>query len=67
MSPDKTKYFPCNCSISASAEKHIEMNDCVGININQNFNFIVVEASGYENVSFLEKDYRNLIDKVRRL
>ena len=67
MSPDKGRYFPCNRNISASARKRIEMNDCAGINIARNFNFIVVEAGGYENVSFLEKDRRNLVDKGRRL
>lgn len=36
-------------------KKHIEMNGCAGINIAQNFNFIVVEVGGHENVSFLEK------------
>lgn len=31
------------------------MNGCAGINITQNFNSIIVEAGGHENVSFLEK------------
>ena len=43
------------------------MNDSAGINIAQNFNSIVVEAGGHENVSFLEKDCRNFINKARRL
>ncbi|XP_024046630.1 protein FAR1-RELATED SEQUENCE 4-like [Citrus clementina] len=67
LSPDKARYFPCNRNISASSRKHIEMNDCAGINIARNFNSIVVEAGGYENVSFIEKDCRNLVDKGRRL
>ena len=33
----------------------------------QSFKFIVVEAGGFENVSFLERDAWNHIDKVRRL
>ena len=48
-------------------QESIQINDCTGINIAINFNSIVVETGGYENVSFLEKDYRNLIDKARRL
>ncbi|KAH9681032.1 protein FAR1-RELATED SEQUENCE [Citrus sinensis] len=67
LSPDKARYFPCNRRISASAKKRIEMNDCAGIRIAQNFNSIVVGAGGYENVSFLEKDCRNFVDKTRRL
>ena len=41
------------------------MNDSAGINIAQNFNSIVVEAGGHENMSFLEKDRRNFVDKAR--
>ncbi|KAH9789176.1 Feruloyl CoA ortho-hydroxylase 1 [Citrus sinensis] len=67
LSLDKARYFPCNRNISASARKRIEMNDCAGINIVRNFNSIVVEAVRYENVSFLEKYCRNLVDKGRRL
>ncbi|XP_052289871.1 protein FAR-RED IMPAIRED RESPONSE 1-like [Citrus sinensis] len=67
LSPDKARYFPCNRRISASAKKRIEMNDCSGIRIAQNFNSIVVGASGYENMSFLEKDCRNFVNKTRRL
>ena len=55
MSPDKARYFPCNRRISASVKKHIEMNDSVGINVAKNFNSIVVEVGGHENVSFLEE------------
>ena len=43
------------------------MNDCAGINIVRHFNSITVKAGGYENISFLEKDCRILVDKVRRL
>ena len=43
------------------------MNDCAGVNIAQNFNSIVVKAGGYKNISFLEKDCRNSVDKARRL
>ena len=33
----------------------------------QSFKSIVVKAGGFENVSFLERDARNRVDKVRRL
>ena len=33
----------------------------------QSFKFIVVEAGGYENVAFLEKNARNYVDKEMRL
>ena len=33
----------------------------------QSFKSIVIEAGGFENVSLLERDARNHVDKVRRL
>ena len=33
----------------------------------RSFKSIVVETGGYENVTFLEKDARNHVDKARRL
>ncbi|KAH9703433.1 protein FAR1-RELATED SEQUENCE [Citrus sinensis] len=67
LNPNKARYFSCNRRISTSAKKRIEMNDCAGIRIAQNFNSIIVGAGGYENVPFLEKDCRNFVDKTRRL
>ena len=64
---DKARYFPCNRNISASARKHIEMNDCMRINIAYKFNCIVVEIGGHGIVSFLEKYCGNHVDKERRL
>ena len=43
------------------------MNDIVGIPLHKSFNSTVVEVSGYENLTFVEKDCRNYIDQVRRL
>ncbi|XP_074361626.1 protein FAR1-RELATED SEQUENCE 8-like [Apium graveolens] len=43
------------------------MNDIVGIRPNKSYRSIVVEAGGPENVPFLEKDFRNFLDKIRRL
>ena len=45
----------------------MEVNDQAGINVSRNFRSMVVEASGYFNLTFREKDVRNYIDKVRRL
>jgi len=35
--------------------------------MHKSYNSTVVEAGGYENLSFVQKDCRNYIDKVRRL
>ena len=61
LSPNKARYFLCNHRISASAKKLIEMNDYAGIRIVQNFNFIVVEVGGHENVSFLKKRFQKIL------
>ena len=45
----------------------LEINDQAGINVSRNFRSMVVEANGYDNLTFGEKDRRNYIDKVRRL
>ena len=60
---DKVRCFPYNCSISASIKKHIEMNDCAGINIASNFNSIIVESGVNKNVSFLKKIVEILLTK----
>ncbi|XP_028121470.1 protein FAR1-RELATED SEQUENCE 6-like [Camellia sinensis] len=38
-----------------------------GIRMNKNFTSLVLEAGGHEKLSYLEKDCRNHMDKVRRL
>ena len=46
-------------------KKKLELNDKASIRMNNSFNSFVVVAEGYENLSFLEKDCRNHIEKVR--
>lgn len=41
------------------------MND-VGIGVCKNFKSLVVEAHGYKNLIFGEKNYHNYIDKVKQ-
>lgn len=43
------------------------MNDQDGITVNKIFFSLVVEAGGYDNLSFGKKDCRNYLDKARRL
>ncbi|KAH9726548.1 protein FAR1-RELATED SEQUENCE [Citrus sinensis] len=67
VSPSKSRYYRCNRSISPFVKKLLEINEEAGIKMAQSFKSIVVEAGGFENVSFLERDARNHVDKVRRL
>ncbi|KAH9727256.1 protein FAR1-RELATED SEQUENCE [Citrus sinensis] len=67
VSPSKSRYYRCNRFISPFVKKQLEINEEAGIKMAQSFKSIVVEAGDFENVSFLERDARNHVDKVRRL
>ena len=63
----KVWYFKGNRIVKSFTKRKLEVGDRVGIRLNKNFNSFVVEAGGHDNLSFLEKDCRNYIDKIRRL
>ena len=65
--PDKACYFRSSKFLDPRLKRRLELNDQVGINVSRNFRSMVVEANGYENMTFGEKGCRNYIDKVRRL
>jgi len=65
--PDKAHYFRSSKFLDPRLKRRLELNDQAGINVSRNFQSMVVEANGYENMTFGEKDCRNYIDKVRRL
>jgi hypothetical protein len=67
LSPTKARYFRCNKNLGPYMKRRLELNDQAGINVSRNFRSLVVEADGYENLTFGERDCRNYIDKVRRL
>ncbi|XP_022868361.1 protein FAR1-RELATED SEQUENCE 5-like isoform X1 [Olea europaea var. sylvestris] len=45
----------------------LEVNDMASISLHKIYNSAVVEAGGYENTTFVEKDCRNDVEQVRRL
>jgi hypothetical protein len=67
LSPTKSRYFRCNKNLDPDIKRRLEFYDNAGINVSRNFWSMVVEANGYDNLTFAEKDCRNYIDKVRRL
>ncbi|KAK8951267.1 Protein FAR-RED IMPAIRED RESPONSE 1 [Platanthera zijinensis] len=67
LSPGKSRNYRCNGKITVIAKRKLELNDVAGIIMNKNFNVLMVEAGEHENLSILEKDYINYIEKVRRL
>lgn len=63
---EKTRFLKTNIILKTYVKRKLELNDRVGIRMNKSFNSLAVEA-GRENLSILKRDYRNHVNKVRRL
>ncbi|XVF30517.1 hypothetical protein REPUB_Repub16aG0064600 [Reevesia pubescens] len=66
LSPGKVRHFRCNRILDEHVKRRLELNDQVGISMSKNYQSLVVEAGGYENVTFNQKDCRNYIEKARQ-
>jgi hypothetical protein len=67
LSPKKERYFKCNRILNTSVRRKIIVNDISGIGLSQSYNSLAVEAGGFENLPFIEKDFRNFINKERHI
>ncbi|KAH9786194.1 protein FAR1-RELATED SEQUENCE [Citrus sinensis] len=67
LTPTKSKYFRCNRSLNTYAKKKLDVNDRAGIRLCKNYQSLVTEVGGHENVTFIERDCRNHVQKERRL
>ncbi|XP_059431564.1 protein FAR-RED ELONGATED HYPOCOTYL 3-like [Corylus avellana] len=67
LSPNKGRYYKCNRNLNSNVRRKIIVNDISGIGLSQSFNSLAVEAGGYENLHFIEKDCRNFINKERHI
>ncbi|XP_073121577.1 protein FAR1-RELATED SEQUENCE 4-like [Henckelia pumila] len=65
--PSKSRLFRCYRQLNANVKRQLEVNDIAVIPLHKSYNSVVVEAGGYENMTFIENDCRNYIDKVRKL
>ncbi|XP_022858320.1 protein FAR1-RELATED SEQUENCE 5-like [Olea europaea var. sylvestris] len=65
-SPSKSRLYRCNRQLSERVKRQLEVNDIAGIPLHKSFNSTVV-AGGFDNMTCVEKDCRNFIEKVRRL
>ncbi|XP_028068965.1 protein FAR-RED IMPAIRED RESPONSE 1-like [Camellia sinensis] len=65
--PSDSRHFPMNKRIRTPVKRRLEINDEAGIGVSRNFHSIVVEAGGYEALTFDERDVRNHIENARRL
>ncbi|KAG2694522.1 hypothetical protein I3760_08G149300 [Carya illinoinensis] len=67
VSPKKSRFFRSHRVLDEYSQRMLDLNDRVGIRMNKNFQALVTEAGGFENLEFQEKDCRNYIDKARYL
>ncbi|XP_042410344.1 protein FAR1-RELATED SEQUENCE 6-like [Zingiber officinale] len=67
LSPGKSRHFRCNKLLDSTTKRKLELNDQAGITLSKSFHSLVVEAGGYENLSFDERKCRNFISEARRL
>jgi hypothetical protein len=67
LSPNKARYFKCNRNLNSNVRRKIVVNDISRIGLSQSFNSLAVEAGGYENLHFIEKDCRNFNNKERHI
>ncbi|KAK9669819.1 hypothetical protein RND81_13G156600 [Saponaria officinalis] len=64
--PDQTRFVVHYRNIGEYFKRRMMLNDRAGIPINRNFNALLMEAGGYENLPFNDRDMRNAINRERR-
>ncbi|XP_062161992.1 protein FAR-RED IMPAIRED RESPONSE 1-like [Alnus glutinosa] len=67
LSPGKARYFRCHKKLDPATKRKLDIDNRAGIRTNKIYNSLAVEAGGYENLTFGEKECRNYIAKSRRL
>uniref|UniRef100_A0A2N9IDU1 Protein FAR1-RELATED SEQUENCE n=1 Tax=Fagus sylvatica TaxID=28930 RepID=A0A2N9IDU1_FAGSY len=67
LSPNKSRHFATFRRISTDTKCRLLINDNAGVRVNSSIKSSIVEAGGYENVTYNEKYVRNFLDKEHRL
>ncbi|KAF5475279.1 hypothetical protein F2P56_007102 [Juglans regia] len=67
VSPQKSRFFRSHKHLDEYSQRMLDLNDRAGIRMNKNFQALVTDAGGFENLAFQEKDCRNFINKARYL
>ena len=67
LSPNKSRHFVAFRHISTDTRRRLLINDNTGVRVNSSIKSSIVEAGGYENVTYNQKDVRNFLDKEHRL
>uniref|UniRef100_A0A2N9GC95 Protein FAR1-RELATED SEQUENCE n=1 Tax=Fagus sylvatica TaxID=28930 RepID=A0A2N9GC95_FAGSY len=63
LSPSKSRHFAAFRHISTDTRRRLLINDNAGVRINSSIKASVVEAGGYENVTYNQRDVRNFLEK----
>ncbi|KAF5453291.1 hypothetical protein F2P56_028203 [Juglans regia] len=66
LSPKKSRLLRSHKCVDEYSQRMLDLNDRASIRMNKNY-CALVEARGFENFEFQEKDCRNFIDKARHL
>ncbi|KAG7977425.1 hypothetical protein I3843_05G031100 [Carya illinoinensis] len=56
VSPQKSRFFRSHKNLDEYSQRMLDLNNRAGIRMNKNFGTLVVEAGGFENLDFQEKD-----------
>ncbi|KAF5476423.1 hypothetical protein F2P56_008138 [Juglans regia] len=67
VSPKKIRLLRSHKHLDEYSQIIFDLNDRADIRMNKNFYSLVVNAGGFENLQFQEKDCRNFIDNTRHL
>ncbi|XP_042956418.1 protein FAR-RED IMPAIRED RESPONSE 1-like [Carya illinoinensis] len=65
--PKKTRLLRSHKCLDEYSQRILELNDRASIRMSKNYYSLVVDAGGFDNLQFQEKDCRNFIDKTRYL
>ncbi|KAF8405758.1 hypothetical protein HHK36_007835 [Tetracentron sinense] len=63
VTPKKARFYKSHKHLDAGSKRRLELNNEAGIRFNKSYHSLVVDAGGYEKLSFGEKECRNHIDR----
>ncbi|XP_057484620.1 protein FAR1-RELATED SEQUENCE 4-like [Actinidia eriantha] len=67
QSPSKSRIFKSNRALDEKVRRKLVLNERARIMLNKTVTSFHIEAGGPDKVTYLPRDYRNYLDKLRRL
>ncbi|KAJ3676162.1 hypothetical protein LUZ60_003574 [Juncus effusus] len=65
FTPGNSKYYESHRVVNESVKRQLILNDKVGIRTYKTYESLQIQAGGYENLTYLEKDLHNLMSRWR--